>query len=84
MGNCAAKQNDLDKAAECYEKSLIIKRLAFGNKSISTANTLQNIGMINEKLGLLDDSLNYYKDALAIRLSLLGKKHIEVAFSLHR
>jgi len=84
MGNCAAKQHDFDKAAECYEKSLIIKRLAFGNNSLSTANTLHNIGMVNEELGLLHDSLNYYKDALAVRTVLLGKKHVDVAFSLHR
>jgi len=84
MGNCAAKQLDFDKAAECNEKSLIIKRLAFGNNSLSTAKTLHNIGVVNEELGLLDDSLNYYKDALAVRTILLGKRHIDVAFSLNR
>ena len=76
---CTAKQMDFDKAAECNEKSLIIKRLAVGNNSLSTAKTLHNIGVVNEGLGLLDDSLNYYKDAVAVRTMLLVNRHTDVA-----
>ena len=83
LGNCAAKQDDFDSAAIHYEQSLIIKKLKYGD-SESTAKTIHTIGLVNEKLGLLDDAFKYYEDALRIRMDRLDANHLDVAFSLHR
>ena len=83
LGNCSAKQRLYDKAAESYKESLEIKRLAYGNNSISTMKTLHNIGVVSKASGDIDVALICYQDALKVRTVLLGENHLDVAFSLH-
>ena len=52
-----------------------------GAKHINVAKSYNNLGVLHEALGELEQAKDYHQRALEIRINVLGAKHINVARS---
>lgn len=67
MGNVYDAEKNLNKALDCYEKSLAIKKRILGDRHISISATLNNIGNIYESKGDHASALDSYHRSLSIK-----------------
>jgi len=63
---------------------LRIKKNLLPSGHISIAKTEHCIGLAQLQIGNLDKALSYFLSSLTARQSLLGNRHLDVSFSLHR
>ena len=71
-------EGDFEKATECYERSLILRRKEFGIDSIDVAATYYNLGNVNQKVQKLEQAIECYQEFLRIAELKLGFKSKEV------
>jgi tetratricopeptide (TPR) repeat protein len=72
-----------DRARRFVETSLAIRRRASPEAKIEIAKTLDFLGGVLREQGELDAAEQAYRDALRLRVELLGPKHSEVARTLN-
>ncbi len=71
------------QAQPMLEKALELKRKAYGDRSLSVADTLQNLGIILDEQGQNEAASASFRRALDIRSQILGPDDPEVARSLN-
>lgn len=57
----------LPRSLECFQETLEISKRNFGKKNEKVADTLYSIGLVHQKLGQFQDSLESYSSALKVR-----------------
>jgi tetratricopeptide (TPR) repeat protein len=62
---------------------LAIKEKVTGKESLDLASTLNNIGLINNKLGKYKEAIRYYQRCLDIKEKIKGKDNIDCASILN-
>lgn len=75
------KAQDLDNAEACLLKAMTIWEQLSGAKSMEVSSCLNNLGRIYEQRGNPKQGVAYHRQAVAIRIEILGY-HPETAFSL--
>ena len=85
MANCFSRSGRLKRALECYELAHEMKEEHYGKDTLNEdiAKSLHNLGNCLWRLGQNKDALGYFQEALKIRRSILGDKHIKVANTLY-
>ncbi len=85
IGNCEAKEGEIEKCLESYDSSLRIKRNILPEEyHASIAKTEYCIGLAQIQAGKFEKALGYFLSSIEARRSLLGNHHVDVSFSLHR
>jgi len=79
LANILQDQGNLDGALECYERSLAISETLLGK---SSANTLNNLGVLIWEMGELDKAQQYLERSLALWEEQLGKDHPHVGTAM--
>ena len=82
-GNTLYAAGDLKSALSKYEESLALQESSYENSQIEIASALNNIGLVNRKLGKTENAMECYIRALNIKRQALGNKHGDVAVLLH-
>ncbi len=72
-------KNSHHRALEKYREALRMQRHAKGINQLDLASTLEDIGLVNSRLGKIKPSINAYLEALAIKTKILGKRHYDVS-----
>ena len=62
---------------------LRIRQKVFGEEHPDYATSLNNIGMVNHKIGNYDKALEYLEKCLIIRQKVLGEEHPDYAATLN-
>mmetsp|Transcript_34833 Transcript_34833/g.98753 ORF Transcript_34833/g.98753 Transcript_34833/m.98753 type:complete len:1374 (-) Transcript_34833:424-4545(-) len=76
-------RGELDKAEECYRRSLDLTERSYGVGHTSVARCLNNLALLMMDKGQYNSSEELYRRAVAIVSDLLGPDHVEVATSLN-
>jgi tetratricopeptide (TPR) repeat protein len=74
--------HDYKGAAQYYEQALEIRKQSLGEDHPDYAMSLNNLGILNYKMGAYQAAESYYQKALEIRKKVLGQVHPEYASSL--
>lgn len=75
---------DYKKAKEFHMHALKTRRRVFGEKHSSVASSIHALGQIEMAVGLVEDAIKHFDDALAIRRLVLGSStHTDMAQSFH-
>jgi len=82
-GYCYDESGNYELAKEAYKKSLAIKEKFLPSNSISIANSLNDLGVVNEHIGEYKEAKAFLKRALVIREDLLGKEHPDTLQTLN-
>ena len=72
---------DYEKALKWREKCLNLSEELFGNESLETAAAYNNLGLVYEKMGNIDDAVSALNSDLTISLKLCGHEHPDVAIT---
>jgi len=67
MGGVHAKKRAHKKALKCFKDSLVLRKIGSKEETADTAETYHNIGNCEAKLGLFEDCLHSYCEALKIK-----------------
>ena len=62
-----------------YHECLGIKKAELGEENPSYTDTLNNVGIIYQKMGKYEEALKVYKQCIEILLMISGKKHSSYA-----
>lgn len=82
VGNAYSEQGRHKEAMNYYSESLRIQRLFHKKEDITSASTLNYIGVIHEKCGEYEKAMKCYQEALSSYRSILGNCHVDVAVTL--
>jgi CHAT domain-containing protein/tetratricopeptide (TPR) repeat protein len=82
-GEALLKQSRLAEAASAYETAVNLAPAAFGELSSETANIVNNLGFIYQRLAQYDKAEPLYVRGLHIREKTFGPEHPQVASSLN-
>lgn len=72
---------DFTSAEQQMREALTIFQTSVGNLDMRTANVMTNLAAILTVREKMDEAITYYRDALDIRLQLLGEDHPDIASS---
>jgi tetratricopeptide (TPR) repeat protein len=74
---------DYQEAQRYYEKAVAMKREVFGEESLDTAASLNNLALVYDAQGKYDDALSLYEHVLGIKRKALGEQHIGITTTLN-
>jgi tetratricopeptide (TPR) repeat protein len=83
LGRTYSRTSEYQKMLEHHERSLVLRRQAFGEQDPMTANAYNNVAAALFELGRYREALATHRKALAIREQVLGPGHPDVAMSTH-
>lgn len=72
---------DYDRALEIYSRVLVLQESSIGEIHAKTANTYQDIGLVQAKKGLFDNALRSLQKCLEIQEEVFGPYSPEVAIT---
>jgi tetratricopeptide (TPR) repeat protein len=76
-------RGSLDKSLQMNKDALRIKRLQKGRRGdIGLANALHNVGLDHVEIGMLEEGLENFREALSVTRAVHGNEHLEVARAL--
>mmetsp|Transcript_54192 Transcript_54192/g.65202 ORF Transcript_54192/g.65202 Transcript_54192/m.65202 type:complete len:115 (-) Transcript_54192:279-623(-) len=78
IGAAYNKKGEYAKAKKQYPGGLAIQLRVFGEQHVNVAETLNRIGVIHERLGDIDEAMQYYTNALSTYQNCLNSKHSHV------
>jgi tetratricopeptide (TPR) repeat protein len=73
--------SDYTQALELLERALVIKQTLQDQPAADVAHIIYKQGNVLDKIGRLDDSLARHRQALDMRVSVLGHEHPDIALS---
>lgn len=79
IGSCYLRFVELDKATKFYNRTLSIRKKILGARHEKVGYVYNNLAIIAEDKGLLEEAFNYYEQSLAIIIANHGAEHYEVA-----
>jgi serine/threonine-protein kinase len=82
IGRVYIKLGLYDEAIPVLEKSLELRKQAYGDKNLEVASTMKTLASALQNAGQYDTAKKLITKALAIQRSVLGNRHAEVAGSL--
>ena len=74
-------KGDLEKARDCYERALEIRKEKLGPNHVDVVSCYINLGNVYYNKGDSEKSRDYYEQVLEIRKEKLGPNHVDVADS---
>ena len=76
-----SETGDLEKAEECYQLALKIRKEQLGANLVDVAASYDNLGNVYSDTGDLGKAKEYQEWALNIKKEQLGANHVDVAAS---
>jgi tetratricopeptide (TPR) repeat protein len=73
------EQEQLQKSLACFIKTLYIRKVKLGQKSLGCADCQYNMAILYKKLGIPSKTLENYKAALEIRKEQIGPHCLQVS-----
>lgn len=82
LGNFYCRLGENREALAHLEKALRLRRAELGERHLATAESLVSLSRVLENVGRCLEAERYLRDALAIRVELLGQQHPLVTATL--
>ena len=71
LGICSCETNDYSASLEKFQEALEIRQHQYGRLHIECANTLESIGIVQQKSDNHEDAIHSFERALAIKKTSL-------------
>ncbi|WAS97460.1 tetratricopeptide repeat protein [Nannocystis punicea] len=81
LGRARGRAGDPDGALEAFRRNLAGLRALYGDNNARVATTLNAIGQVHYGRGAHRDALDHYRQALDIRVRVLGSEHWQTVSS---